>query len=123
MVKALEKQTKTNGDQGRKQFETLKVSKPDVQQQLTVKDAIPECHLNEESKNEIDRVKEIEKMVNREDLSYETRKCVNNFQLFQSIRSFVKKFFAGKIDLNNADRDQNDLLFGIVDFNSKSRYL
>ena len=51
LVKALEKQTRTIEDQGREQFESLKVSKPDFEPQLTVTVAIPEGYLNEESKN------------------------------------------------------------------------
>ena len=48
---------------------------PDAQQ-LTVKDAIPEDQLNEEAKKEIEKIKEIEKMVNRKDLTFETNKHV-----------------------------------------------
>ena len=58
--KALEKQTKTIGDQGRKQIDNLKVLEPDVQQ-LTIKDVILKDLLNEQAKNEIERIKQIEK--------------------------------------------------------------
>ena len=52
------KQTKTTEDQGRKQAEAFKVFKPDVRQQ-TIKDVIPEDQLNEITKNEIGRNKEL----------------------------------------------------------------
>ena len=58
--KALEKQPKTIGSQGRKQIDNLKVLEPDAQQ-LTFKDVTMEDQLNEEAKNEIERIKEIEK--------------------------------------------------------------
>ena len=35
-------------------------------------------------------------MVNRDSI-YESRKCVYNFQQFETIRSFAKNSFAGKI--------------------------
>ena len=53
--------------------ETLKVLKPDAQQ-LTIKNVILKNQLNEESKNEIEKIKETKKMVNREDLIFETNK-------------------------------------------------
>ena len=56
----MEKQAKTIGSQGRKQIDNLKVSEPDAQQ-LKFKDVTLEDQLNEEAKNEIERIKEIEK--------------------------------------------------------------
>ena len=64
--KAFEKQIKKIEEQGRKQVKALKASKSDVQQ-LIIKDVIPEDQLNEEAKNKIKRIKEIGKMVNKED--------------------------------------------------------
>ena len=54
------KQRKTILDQEWKQAESLKYVKPG-EQQLTIKDAISEGHLNAEVQNEIERVQEIEK--------------------------------------------------------------
>ena len=62
--KALEKQTKAIYDQRRKQIDALRVLKPDTQQ-LTFRDAILEDQLNGETKNEIERTKEILKMKSR----------------------------------------------------------
>ena len=42
-------------------------------------DEIPENQLNEKAKHEIERIKEIEKMVNREDLVFETNKFIYIF--------------------------------------------
>ena len=62
--RALEKQTKAIYDQRRKQIDALRVLKPDTQQ-LTFRDAILEDQLNGETKNEIERTKEILKMKSR----------------------------------------------------------
>ena len=67
--KALEKQTKTIKDQGKKQVEALKISKPNVQYS-TIKYVILKVQLNEKSKNWIGRIKETKKMVNRKDLKF-----------------------------------------------------
>ena len=58
--KAFEKQIKTIEKQGKKQFEALKVLKLNIQK-LTIKDAIPENTLTEEARNELNKIKEIEK--------------------------------------------------------------
>ena len=58
--KAFEKQTKTIEEQGEKQVEALEVLKPNTQK-LTIKDAIQENTLTEEAKNELSKIKEIEK--------------------------------------------------------------
>ena len=59
----LEKQIKTIENQGKKQIDALKNSKFDAQH-LTIKDEIPEDQLSEEVENEIEKVKEIEELVN-----------------------------------------------------------
>ena len=56
----------------KKQFEALKVSKPNTQK-LTIKDAIPKNTLTEEAKNELNMIKEKNrKTVDRENLVYWT---------------------------------------------------
>ena len=58
--KAFEKYIKTI-----EEVPVLEVLKPNIQK-LTIKDAIPQNTLTEEAKSEINRIKEIEKMVGRE---------------------------------------------------------
>ena len=60
--KAFEKQIKTIEEQGRKQIEGLVVLKH-ITQKLAIKDTIPENTLSEESKNELNKIKEIEKTI------------------------------------------------------------
>ena len=67
--KAFEKQTKTTENQGKKHVDALKNLKP-YTQELTNKKMIPEDILNEEAKNELNKIKGIEKTVDRENLIY-----------------------------------------------------
>ena len=60
--KAFEKQIKVIEEQGKKQVEALKP----ITQQLKIKDAVPENKLSEEAKNELNKIKEIVKTVERE---------------------------------------------------------
>ena len=57
--KSFEKQTKTIEDQGQKQIDALKNLKSNTQE-LTIKNIIPEDVLNDEAKNELSKIKEIE---------------------------------------------------------------
>lgn len=69
-IMLVNKKKYTDNWRSRKEIRRLKL---DAQQQLTIKYEIPESQLNEEVENEIGRIKEIEKIVNREDLIYETK--------------------------------------------------
>ena len=62
-------------------MQTLK----NINQQLTIKGAIPEDHLKEEAKKEILKKEKLkkEKMVNREDLIYETNRYIISSNLRQ----------------------------------------
>ena len=71
LVKTFEKQIKTTKDQGQKQVEALNTLKSN--NQLTIEDMIPKNALNnDEAKKELDKIKEIEKNVDREKLVYKT---------------------------------------------------
>ena len=119
--KDLKKQIKAIENQGRKQVEALKFIKPDTQQ-LTVKQLTnPEEQLNKEAKNEIEEIQKMKKILKREDLLYQRDKYVYNFQQFETIRSFAKTIFAGKITLDNADKDQSDLLNDFIDFKKETK--
>ena len=71
LVKTFEKQIKTIKDQGQKQVEALNTLKSN--NQLTKEDMIPKNALNnDEATKELDKIKEIEKNVDREKLVYKT---------------------------------------------------
>ena len=62
LEKALEKERKTIEEQRKKQVEALEVLKPNMQK-LTIKDVIQENTLSKKTKNELHKIKEIEKLV------------------------------------------------------------
>ena len=69
--KAFEKQIKTIEDQDKKQVEALNTLKSN--NQLTIEDVIPDNSLkNDEAENELDKIKEKEKNVDRDKLIYKT---------------------------------------------------
>ena len=91
--KCFRKTNRNNCRPRTKNNEVLKVLKPDTQK-LSIKYEIPEDKLSEEAKNEIVKIKEKEKIVNRENLIYKTSNFTYNFQQFETIRSFAKKIFS-----------------------------
>ena len=105
---------KTIGGQGKKQAEAVEVLKP-ITQKLRIKDAIPENTLSEEAKNELNKIKDIEKMVNREEL-YKTNKYAYNFPIFGTIRTFVGDIYNGTVTEKEADGNQSYLLVEILNF-------
>ena len=81
MGKDFEKQTKTTEDQQRKKIDALKVLKPGTHQ-LIIKDF---QQINQ-MKNKFKKIKEIKKMVNREDLTSEKK---NIFTISNNLKHFV----------------------------------
>ena len=78
MGKAFEKQIKTIEDQGKKQVDALNTLKSN--NQLTIEDVIPKNALNnDEAKKELDKIKEMEKNLDREKLIYETNEYTYSF--------------------------------------------
>ena len=79
--KAFEKQIKTIEDQAQKQVEALNALKSN--NQLTIEDLIPKSAFNnDEAKKEVDKIKEIEKHVDRGKLVYETNEYTYSFRNF-----------------------------------------
>ena len=69
--KALENQRKTIEEQGKKEAKALKVLEPNTKK-LLIRDVIPENILRTETRTELNRIKEMEKMVDRENLVHRT---------------------------------------------------
>ena len=78
MGKPFEKQIKITDDQGKKQVDALEPLKPNTQE-LAIKNMIPEDILNDEAKNELNKIKEIEKTVDREKLIYRESEYTYSF--------------------------------------------
>ena len=72
--------------------------------------------MTEEAKNQLDKIKEIEKMVDREKLVYKTNEYTYDFRNFQTITSFGREIYNGKITLKEADRYQGDLSVDVLNF-------
>ena len=117
--KALEKQTKTIEDQGKKQVEAFNTLKSN--NQLTIEDVIPKNALNNEAKKELHKIKEIEKNVDRDKLIYETNKYTYSFKDIQIIKTFDRDIYEGKITLEKANEYQVDLLAEIMNFGENTK--
>ena len=113
--KAIEKQIKTIEDQGKKQVKALNTLKSN--NQLTIEDVIPNDALkNDETKKDLDKIKQIEKNVDREKLIYETNEYTYSFKNVQTIKNFGRDIYEGKITIKEADKYQKDLLVEIMSF-------
>ena len=76
----------------------MEVLKP-ITPKLTIKDAIPENTLSEEAKNELNKIKEIEKTVNRENLYYKANKYTYNFLNFRTTSTFGRDIYNSTITI------------------------
>ena len=121
--KAFEKQTKTIKDQGEKQIEAIQDNKGQLAntQELTIKNIIPEGVLNDEAEKEMDKIMEIEKTVNRENLIYRANEYTYSFKNFQTKKTFVRDIYNGKIALKEADDYQSNLLVEIINFKKNTK--
>ena len=118
--KVFEKQMKTIEDQGQKQIEALNTLKSN--NQLTIQDVIPKSALNnDEAKKKIDKIKKIEKNVDREKLIYEANEYTYSFKIFQTIKTFGRDIHEGKILIEEANEYQTDLLAEIMNFRKNTK--
>ena len=119
--KAFDKQIKTVEDQGKKQVDALNTLKSD-NNKLTIKDAIPKIvFASDEAEEEINKIKEIEQNVDREQLFYDVSKKTYHFRTFNTIRTFGEDIYNGKITLEEADMSQSDLADEIDEFINKAK--
>ena len=113
MGKAFEKQIKTIEEQGEKQFDALNTLKSDNNKKLEIKNEnlIPKsAFASDEAKEELNKILEIEKNVDREKLIYKTSTCIYDFRKFNTIRTFGDDIYEGEITFEEADEDQSDLI-------------
>ena len=108
--KALEKQRKTIKDQGEKQVVALESLKDSDKKLTPMKDFIPTENLNPEIINEIKRIKELEKKVDRNKMVYKGTNITYDFRKFKTIRAFGNEIRNNVIDMNTANEEQNKLL-------------
>ena len=121
--KAFDKQIKTIEDQRKKQVDALnnlKSNNNNNKLEIKNEDIIPESAFSsDESRKELNKIKEIEKNVDRENLIYKTNKHTYDFRKCNTIRTFGEDIHEGKITLEEADEIQSDLLGEIKKFNDK----
>ena len=90
--------------------------------QLTVEDVIPKSPSNnDEAKKELDKIKEIQKNVDRVKLLYEKNEYTYSFKDFQTLRTFGKDIYDSAITIKGADEYQNDLLVEIMNFKENTK--
>ena len=76
---------------------------------------------NNEAKKELDKIREIEKNVDRDKLIYETNEYTYSFKNVQTIKTFGIDIYEGKIILEKANEYQTDLLAEIMDFKKNTK--
>ena len=119
--KALEKHRKTIEDQGEKQVVVaLESLKPPVKISTPIKDFIPTENLNPEIINEIKRIEEIEKKVDRNRMAYKGTNKTYDFRNFKKIRAFGNEI-RNNISVNTANIEQANLLSYFYDFVRKTK--
>ena len=118
--KSFSEKIKTIEEQGQKQVEVLDTLKSN--NQLKIEDVIPKNVLNnDETKEELDKIKEIEKNIDREKLIYKTNDYIYNFKNFQTIKTFGRDICEGKTTIKEADEYQKDLLVEIMNFRKNTK--
>ena len=119
--KALEKQRKTVKDQGEKHVVALESLKPPNKKLPPIKDFVPMENLNPEIINEIKRIEEIEKKVDRNKMFYKGTNKTYDFRNFKTIRTFGNEIRNNFISLDTANIEQANLLSYVYDFMKKTR--
>ena len=114
--KAFEKQIKTIKDQGEKQVVALESLKVPNKKLTPIKESIPIENLNPEIINEIKRIEEIEKNVDRNKMVYKGTNKTYDFRNFKTIRTFGNEIRNSVISLDTANIEQANLLSYINDF-------
>ena len=76
---------------------------------------------NNEAKKEVDKIKEIEKKIDREKLIFETNECTYSFKNFQTIKTFGQDIYEFKIMIEEADKHQTNLLVKIMNFRKNTK--
>ena len=105
--KSLEKQRKTIEDQGEKQVFALESLKDSDKKLPPIKDFIPMENLNPEIINEIKRIEEMEKKVDRNRMVYNK---TYDFRNFKTIHAFGNEIRNNVISLDTANIEQANLL-------------
>ena len=96
--KSFEKQIKRIEDKGKNQIHSLESLKS-KEQRKSVEEIFPEGYDSVEIKNELNKIKEYEKKVSRDNMIYYSCKELLEFRMFQTRRSFGNNIYSSKIQL------------------------
>ena len=94
----------------KKQVLALESLKDSDKKLTQIKDFIPIENLNPEIINEIKRIKELEKKVDRNRMVYEGTNITYDFRKFKTIHAFGNEIRNNVIDMDTANEKQNELL-------------
>ena len=119
--KAFEKQTKTIEDQRKKQVDALTALKTSDKELPPIKDVIPIENLNPEIIDEIKRIEEKEKKVNRIKMVYKSTNKTYDFRNFKTICAFGSEIRNNTINMDTANAEQINLTLHIKDFMNKTK--
>ena len=121
LLNLLEKQTKTIEDQGKKQVDALTILKTSYKKLPSINDFIPIENLNPEIINEIKRIEEVEKYVDRDKMVYKSANKTYDFRNFKTIHTFGNKIRYNVISMTSTNTEQANLLNHIEDFIKKTK--
>ena len=91
------------------------------EQTKSVEEIFPEGYEYVEIKNELNKIKEYEKEVDRNNIIYYSSKEPVDFRMFKIRRSFREDIYSNKITIIKADQKQSELVDYILNFNNKTR--
>ena len=111
--KALQKQRKTIEDQGEKQVDALKTS---YKKLPSIKGFLPTEKFNLEIINEIKRIEEIEKNVDRDKMVYESTNRTYDFRGFKTIRTYGNDIRNNVTSLKAANLEKANLIAHVQNF-------
>ena len=116
--KALEKQIKAIKDQGEKQVDALKTS---YKKLPSIKDFVPTEKFNPEIINEIKRIEEIERNVDRDKMVYKSTNRNYDFRGFKTIRTYGNDIRNNVTSLKEANLEQANLMAHLCDFTKNTK--
>ena len=90
--------------------------------QLTIEGVIPKNALNnDEAKKELDKIKDIEKNVDREKFIYEKNEYIYSFKNFQTIKTASRDIYEDNITIEEANEYQTSLLAESMSFKKNTK--
>ena len=82
---------------------------------------VPQDILDDEAKNEKNKIKQIGKTIDRENLVYRVSEYKDSFKNFRTIKTFGKYIYNGEITLKGANHNQINLLPEVMNFKKKNK--